>query len=657
MRSVLLILAGALALGSAEMNPVLHVWRINPRAGGATSQNLLAVLPDVHRVHADGQYVYVESAGLALQSLGPLEANGIEPPAGARNFVFRFPLAPRPAGLPATATPIGVTGAFVNGVPFYNPTSGVSWRDQNLWHLDAVAASQGATPLLSALLETNQKHSPLIGFAFDGYPVYGPYGWDAEGRIRRFRSSYRLRSITKRTVLPDGTELGPSQEGPPVDAKFPAGTFVEDYEYAAGSGDLDEHNGRWARTPEYPEGTYAYFLSTDTGNRLMYPYLVGSTYFGALSTAELSNAAHAGRHMADDGSTITYQPLDPEDARYISFAAAKDIQAGQPQNLVFSIRDAHGRRIRFVEKMHEQPIHLVVVSKDMKEFAHIHPELEPDDRFAVTYSFPRGGQYWLFADFARPGAAPSVARFCLDVAGAPSVDGGSSDDGQLTKIREGLRVTLALPADMVTGKDLRFRFQLADAGRGDPISDLQPYLGAWGHIMIVREDGKRFIHAHAADEAYPGSDSDPWKHTHIAPGPSPSSVSTVTGFREPGLYRMWVQFQRNGELVTVPYAFAVSEGHRAISHQIEVKDSIHVQVSSAGFEPARITVPAGKAVQIAFERKDAENCASAVVFPELNIRKDLPAGSTTLVEVPASGPRELSFSCGMKMFRGAVVVR
>ena len=648
MRTILILLAGALVLGSAETNPVARAWRINPQAGTATNPSLVAILPDVHRVHADGRYVYVESAGLALQSLGPLEANGIDPPAGTRNFVFRFPLTPRAAASRAIATPMGAVGAFVNGVPIYNFTSGVSWRDQNLWHLDAAAAASGTTPLLSALLETDQKHSPLIGFAFDGYPVYGPYGWDGEGRVRRFRSSYRLRSVRRRTVLPDNTELGPSQEGPAVNARFPAGTFVEDYEYALGAGDLDEHNERWARTPEYPQGTYAYFLSTDMGNRLMYPYLIGPTYFGEVQPAEPANGAPR--------AMVTHKPLDSADAAYISLATPDRLDAGRPKNLVFSIRDGGGRRLRFIEKTHERPIHLVVVSKDMKEFAHIHPELQPDDTFAVTYSFPHDGEYWLFADFTRPGAAPSVARFRLDVQGEPHTSAFVAD-GELTKIRNGLRVTFALPQEIRTGEDLRFRFEVTDPGTGESVTDLQPYLGAWAHIMIVREDGRRFIHAHAVDEAYSASDADPWQHTHAAPGPSPPSVSTMVGFREPGRYRIWVQFQRNGEIVTVPYDFVVRPGHEPAPQQRQPEGAIHVAVSSAGFEPARISVPAGKVVRLAFERKDAENCANAVVFPELNIRRELPAGKTTVVELPASEARELSFSCGMKMFRGAVVLR
>ena len=635
MRTILQFLLCATALRAGELNPVVRAWRVNPRAAAAPP-GLRIVLPDVHSVHVDGRFVYAESAGLALESLGPLEANGKDPVAGVRHFVFRFPLRAEKAEFP-TPTPFGVVGAFIDGVPLYNPTSALSYRDQNLWHLDAVAsASPQDTPLLSALLQKTDRHSPLIGFAFDGYPIYGP--WGSDGTLTRFRSGYRLRQLTRRTTLPDGTELTPSQEGPPVDSRFPLGTFIEDYEYVRGSGDLDEHNGRSAVTPDYPEGTYAYFLSTDAGGHITYPYLVGPSYYGKTESG-LS-------------STIDTPPLDARDEAHIRLATPARLEASQPQTLTFTLRDAQGRKIRFPEKVHECAIHLAVVSEDLKEFAHIHPELQLDDTFAVTHTFPHGGDYWLFADYTLPGAGSSISRFRIHIEGKPRHSLPEESPGSL-------RVTLTPPRVIETGQDLTFRFDAVDAKTGQPVHDLQPYLGAWAHIMIVSEDKLHFIHAHPLENPALATDTDPWRHTHSAPGPGPSGVATVTGFRDPGRYRIWVQFRRDGEVITFPFAIEVRAGHelapggaRSIS-----TDSIRISVSRGGFQPSRIVGVAGKPLSIAFERKDAENCAAAVIFPELNIRKELPAGQTTVVVLPASGPREYSFSCGMKMYRGAVVIR
>ncbi len=98
------------------------------------------------------------------------------------------------------------------------------------------------------------RHSPLVGWAADGFPVYCLHGFatpdDASSAIVPLRSSYHLKT-GRRPAPPDGP-------GGRYD-----GAFVQDYVYGAGTGDLDECNGRRCVTPEFPEGTYAYFLSAD----------------------------------------------------------------------------------------------------------------------------------------------------------------------------------------------------------------------------------------------------------------------------------------------------------------------------------------------------------------------------------------------------------
>jgi hypothetical protein len=106
-------------------------------------------------------------------------------------------------------------------------------------------------------------HSPIIGWAYDGNPIYGPYGYsnpDGSGGIRQLITGYKLNS----------SPLRPSA--------FSLGFFVEDYVYGQ-MGDLDEHNGRFCITPEYPNGTYAYFIGLNYLNKLPeFPYFIGNTY-------------------------------------------------------------------------------------------------------------------------------------------------------------------------------------------------------------------------------------------------------------------------------------------------------------------------------------------------------------------------------------------
>ena len=113
------------------------------------------------------------------------------------------------------------------------------------------------------------QHSPILGYAYDGNPIYGPYAYDTTtgGFIRRMNPGYVLNVDTT------------SGKRPP---SFPGGYFINDYTFD-GSGDLDVHNGRFAITPEYPNGVYAYFSTIEitAGNESVprYPYIVGPYFY------------------------------------------------------------------------------------------------------------------------------------------------------------------------------------------------------------------------------------------------------------------------------------------------------------------------------------------------------------------------------------------
>lgn len=109
-------------------------------------------------------------------------------------------------------------------------------------------------------------HSKIIGFCFDGYPIYGPYGYtDTEDQLSpviRMTSSYRLRETEATGRIYSFGQI-------------PRGSFIQDNEYVDGLGTLDTHNGRATKTPEYPNGTYAYFMTQDASGVPVYPYIFG----------------------------------------------------------------------------------------------------------------------------------------------------------------------------------------------------------------------------------------------------------------------------------------------------------------------------------------------------------------------------------------------
>jgi len=635
--SALLILASTACLPAAE--PIRTAWIMSPPA----SPGLARILPDVHAVEASDQSVTVRSAGISLRYLGPLEAPPI-PNEAPREFVFTLPRASRPGQGTHARLPAGIAGVFLNGMPIYNQFEALSFNGSNLWHYDAVAyEDDGALTaaghpraelihpatagLLEQLIAGGARHSPLIGFAADGYPIYGPWGYanpDGTGGLRRMGSSYKLRPISRRHDHPDGTELTPEQYGPDVTADNPLGTFAEDYEYVRGSGDLDEFNGRFTVTPDYPAGTYAYFLATDDSERLAFPYLIGPRFYGNLPAAT-------------DGVffTISKQRIELS-------ASESRLKAGHPIRFRLAARDTRGEPIRHFEYVHERPIHLLVASADLAEFDHIHPELTADDSYQVTYSFAHGGRYRMWADYSLPGEPPHVESF--DV----TVEGPTAGPRPLTASPSCLELIPSRP--LRAGEDIPITLRFHTS-----LETLEPYLGAWAHVIVISQDLQSFAHAHPIDAAVslagPG-------HTHAAPGPPPNEVRIITNFSAPGLYKLWAQYQQSGQVVTAPFVLRIGPAEATERAKTAIPaGAIKVQVTQHGYEPATVKFPANQPVTLAFTRDTTPNCGSEVVFPTLGIRRQIPLGGAILIELPPQPAGEIAFSCGMGMYRGMMVAR
>jgi hypothetical protein len=130
-------------------------------------------------------------------------------------------------------------------------------------------------------VSSNYKHSPIIGWAFDGNPIYGPYGYlnptEPTQGIKRMNSSY---AIKENLIYDPDTNPQPTRIDGPSLSEYPAGTFINDYEFRFQYGDLDPYNGRFCKTPEYPEGTYAYFITIDASEAGLpvFPYILGPNY-------------------------------------------------------------------------------------------------------------------------------------------------------------------------------------------------------------------------------------------------------------------------------------------------------------------------------------------------------------------------------------------
>jgi YHYH protein len=149
------------------------------------------------------------------------------------------------------------------------------------------------------------RHSPILGWVGDGSPIYGPYGYsnptNAASSVRRMISGYVIRdgsfgtsnlTANGRSTIPQWAVrafgVSSNQSGPGVNGTYPLGRYMEDNDYLGDHGyaqgvvfDLDEYNGRWCVTPEFPAGTYAYFVSISSNGAPTFPYNIGRAYYGS----------------------------------------------------------------------------------------------------------------------------------------------------------------------------------------------------------------------------------------------------------------------------------------------------------------------------------------------------------------------------------------
>ena len=163
-----------------------------------------------------------------------------------------------------------------------------------------------STKIYSESTNAPTQHSPILAWMADGFPVYGPYGYcianNATSGIRRMISGYVLRNgqygtsnlnLTGRTTIPQWAvrlfNVSSNQTGAPFTGNHALGCYMEDNDYLGDHGyvqgtntfDLDEYNGRWCVTPEFPSGTYAYFVSISSNGAPVFPYNIGRGYYGS----------------------------------------------------------------------------------------------------------------------------------------------------------------------------------------------------------------------------------------------------------------------------------------------------------------------------------------------------------------------------------------
>ena len=222
--------------------------------------------------------------------------------------------------------------------------------------------------------------------------------------------------------------------------------------------------------------------------------------------------------------------------------------AGQPSELRFRIIETKGKElVRDFDVAHTKIYHLLMASEDLSWFAHEHPEQDPDGSFRHTQVFPHGGVFRIYSDVAPRGAGSQILISRTTVSGPAPAKVKLVPSGTTNAV-DGIRAQLQGISALPIGRSAPVTFVLTDAGTGRPVTDLEQYLGAYGHLMIIHEDGQTVVHSHPAED-----------EAGIAKSRSGTVVFSAR-FPKPGLYKAWGQFQRNGSVVTIPFVFPVGAG-------------------------------------------------------------------------------------------------
>lgn len=215
-------------------------------------------------------------------------------------------------------------------------------------------------------------------------------------------------------------------------------------------------------------------------------------------------------------------------------------QAKAETKLSFTVLDEQGNRVENFDLNHEKKMHLIIVSKDLAYFNHIHPEYKVDGEFEIATTFPAGGDYKLVADFIPSGKSAATRTTWVNVQGKAAPEVSITPDSKLDKTVDGYSVSLS--ADTWTaGKELMLNFHIKEAATDKPVADLEPYLGAVGHVVIMSEDTEQYLHVHPMDESAKGPDA-----------------QFMTTFPKAGVYKIWGQFQHRGKVFVVPFVVQVT---------------------------------------------------------------------------------------------------
>lgn len=215
----------------------------------------------------------------------------------------------------------------------------------------------------------------------------------------------------------------------------------------------------------------------------------------------------------------------------------QEVVAGKPTNFTFMVHDDKGNMVKNFEATHEKLVHLIFIDKKMATFYHVHPEVAPDGKMSVSHTFATGGDLYVYADVKPRGKAMETVRSTLFVKGESPAPASLGSTVPGTVKGDGWSANVSVTPVRVGESTVMFEFK---NGEAKPLSDLQPYLGAMGHLVVVNVTDGDYAHAHPDEK-----------------GSAPGEVRFMVHFAKTGTYKGWGQFKRGDKVFDVPFVVEI----------------------------------------------------------------------------------------------------
>ncbi len=245
-------------------------------------------------------------------------------------------------------------------------------------------------------------------------------------------------------------------------------------------------------------------------------------------------------HGEGHGDSSAQPPgLAVSQSGYTLVPATTFFQPNKQETLKFTIEGPDGKPVTQYTKTHEKDLHLIAVRRDLSGFHHVHPTMDAGGTWSIPFTFTAGGTWRLFADF-QPAAHGQTLTLGTDV----NVSGlyipvPVSEPASVFSV-DGYDVTLA--GNPVAGKESALTLTISKGGQ--PVKDLQPYLGAFGHLVSLRGGDLAYLHTHPAQEAKAGQQGGP-------------GIEFATTFPTAGTYSLFLDFQHAGKVRTAEFTVTV----------------------------------------------------------------------------------------------------